>query len=241
MEIINKIQRKNNDFYKENPVTIAFLGDSVTHGCFECYADDYGNYQAVFEQKSGYPTKLKEILNMLYPRAQINIINSGISGDNVVNGNQRFERDIAPYSPDLVVVAYGLNDSTKGLDCLDDYINNLRDVFNKIKKLGSEIIFLMPNMMCDSVSPFLKSNLERDFAKGLVNIEKNNILKTYFDKAEELCIENNVEYINLYEVWKTLNNNGVDTTHLLSNYVNHPIREFHYYMAMKIIEKMFGI
>ena len=32
---------------------------------------------------------------------------------------------------------------------------------------------------------------------------------------------------------------GVDVTELLSNKLNHPIREIHYYMAMKLIETMF--
>lgn len=36
MEIIKKIVNKQ-DFYNYPTPTIAFLGDSVTHGCFECY------------------------------------------------------------------------------------------------------------------------------------------------------------------------------------------------------------
>ena len=64
---------------------------------------------------------MKEILNFLYPSAQINIINSGISGDNAVNGNNRFERDITPFNPDLVVVAFGLNDSCQGKEGVERY------------------------------------------------------------------------------------------------------------------------
>ena len=33
--------------------------------------------------------------------------------------------------------------------------------------------------------------------------------------------------------------NGVDITELLSNKYNHPIREIHYYTAVKVVEKMF--
>ena len=35
MNIKEKIARKLTDASSERPVTIAFLGDSVTHGCFE--------------------------------------------------------------------------------------------------------------------------------------------------------------------------------------------------------------
>ena len=115
MKIIEKIKTKNQDIYNVKAITIAFLGDSITQGCFECYFDDKG-VQTVFDAKSAYPTRVKEILNMLYPSAQINVINAGISGDNAVNGNNRFERDIAPYNPDLVVVSFGLNDACGGKD-----------------------------------------------------------------------------------------------------------------------------
>lgn len=36
MKIIEKLNAKQ-DIYVEKPVTIVFLGDSVTQGCFECY------------------------------------------------------------------------------------------------------------------------------------------------------------------------------------------------------------
>jgi hypothetical protein len=39
-------------------------------------------------------------------------------------------------------------------------------------------------------------------------------------------------------VWEKLEQAGVDVTELLANKLNHPIREFHYYMAMKLIETM---
>ena len=34
---------------------------------------------------------------------------------------------------------------------------------------------------------------------------------------------------------------GVDVTELLSNKLNHPIREFHYYTAIKLLETIFDL
>ena len=129
MKVIEKIAKKSQNIYENAPVTIAFLGDSVTQGCFECYFDENGVIQTVFDAKSGYPTRIKEILNTLFPSAQINIINSGISGDNAVNGNDRFERDVASFHPDLVVVAFGLNDSTGGKEKAEQYTTALKSIF----------------------------------------------------------------------------------------------------------------
>ena len=46
--------------------------------------------------------------------------------------------------------------------------------------------------------------------------------------------------VDLHSVWEKMIAAGVDVTELLSNKLNHPIREIHYYMAMKIVEAMLG-
>jgi lysophospholipase L1-like esterase len=40
------------------------------------------------------------------------MINAGINGDTTINLLRRFERDVVPYRPDLVVILVGLNDLT---------------------------------------------------------------------------------------------------------------------------------
>ena len=37
MKIIELLKQKQEGLIKNKPVTIAFLGDSVTQGCFECF------------------------------------------------------------------------------------------------------------------------------------------------------------------------------------------------------------
>ena len=51
MKIIDKLNAKQ-DIYGEKPVTIAFLGDSVTQGCFECYIKEDGKIETVFDYKN---------------------------------------------------------------------------------------------------------------------------------------------------------------------------------------------
>lgn len=102
MDITKKLSAKN-DMYGQPPVTIAFLGDSVTQGCFDCYIKEDGNVETYFDYSSAYSTRVREILSMLYPRVQVNIINSGISGDNSLGGLRRLERDVLRYAPDLTV------------------------------------------------------------------------------------------------------------------------------------------
>lgn len=51
-----------------------------------------------------------------------------------------------------------------------------------------------------------------------------------------LCKEYNITVCDLYSVWEKMSSLGVDTTELLANKLNHPIREMHYYIAIKLIE-----
>ena len=53
MNILKKIRAKQADLFAP-PVAIAFLGDSVTQGCFEVYLTSEGAVQTVFEPESGY-------------------------------------------------------------------------------------------------------------------------------------------------------------------------------------------
>ena len=236
MKIMELIKEKQNDLFGAKPVTIAFLGDSVTQGCFECYLTSPNSLETVFDYKSAYSTRVREILNMLYPNVQINIINAGISGDGAHVGLQRLERDVLSMNPNLVVVSYGLNDSTGGLENIDRYIDSLKAIFTEIKKRNIECIFLTQNYMNTTVSPHLKDKLFLDLAESFKdNVQNNGTLKAYFLAAKKLCEESGVAVCDIYNVWEKMSQAGVCTTELLSNKLNHPIRELHYYIAIKLI------
>ena len=146
LKIIQRLQEKAKKIHDVSPITIAFLGDSVTQGCFECYLTTDGGLETVYDYKNAYSTRLKEILNMLYPNVQINIINSGISGDSATRGALRVERDILAYNPDLVVVSYGLNDSTQGVDGIEQYKKSLDSIFGDLQSKGIDTIFINCNI-----------------------------------------------------------------------------------------------
>ena len=240
MKIIEKLSAKQ-DIYGAKPVTIAFLGDSVTQGCFECYIKEDGNIETVFDYKSAYSTRVREMLNLLYPQVQVNIINSGLSGDNAARGLTRLERDILPFSPDLVVVSYGLNDSTLGLEALESYKESIRQIITRLKNAGIEVIFLTQNYMNSKVSCHLKEQALRDCAASIMKTQVSGDLKIYETSAAAVAREAGAAVCDLYPVWEKLAQAGVDTTELLANKINHPIRDFHRYMAIKLIETMFEI
>ncbi len=240
MTLVEKIKQKQADIYSARPITLAFLGDSVTQGCFELYPVNPGNLDVIYDVEAVYHSQIKRIFSLLYPSLPVNIINAGISGDSAAQGLERLERDALSYKPDVTVVCYGLNDSGYGLERLSEYIESLRGIFSKIKESGSSVIFLTPNMIGTRVHQRISDPKIRNVATLMCTDEKNMFMDTYIDSARKLCEEMNVPVCDCYALWKGMQTAGIDTTWLLSNDINHPVRELHFMFAYELVKLMLG-
>lgn len=239
MSILTKIKEKQADIFNASPITVVFLGDSVTQGCFELYKTSPTTLNTVFDYNNAFSTKFKQMLNLLYPSVQINVINSGISGDNATGGLARMERDVLKYSPDLVVVGFALNDSTKGLDKLEGYKTAMQEIITKVKTIDAECILLTPNMMNTYVSYRVTDEMIKGVAEKCMTIQNEGVLDKYVEVLRMIGKENGVKVCDVYAKWKDMHNAGIDTTELLSNYANHPIRELHTLTATMLIDTIF--
>lgn len=57
-----------------------------------------------------YPNLLREGLASRFPHAVINVTVTAIGGENSIQGEKRFARDVVARHPDVVTIDYGLND-----------------------------------------------------------------------------------------------------------------------------------
>ena len=240
MTLIEKIKKKLADVYAVRPLTLAFIGDSITQGCFELYAEEPGNLNVVYDGEAVYHHQIKRILSLLYPSLPVNVINAGISGDTAPQGLARLERDVLSYRPDLTVVCYGLNDSGKGIARLNEYADSLRDIFARLKAAGSDVVFLTPNMIGTKVNPRITDVKIRRTAESICTAENARSMEVYLDSARALCAENEIPVCDCYALWKRMEAAGVDITSLLSNDINHPIRELHLMFAYELVKLMLG-
>ncbi len=218
------------------PILLGFLGDSVTQGCFELYTTGETTIQTEFRSYEAYHVKLKRIFEELYPSVPVNILNAGISGDNATNGLKRLQRDILSFSPDLVVVCFGLNDSCGGMDGLPGYANSLEEIFKTIKKSNTETIFMTPNMMATHVAQENRDPLVQSVLRDISAVQTAGILDAYMDKAREVCAANGVPVCDCYAMWKNFSQNGVDITRLLANRANHPTENMHWLFAAALFK-----
>ena len=240
MKLTDRIIAKQSDLFGERQPVIAFLGDSVTQGCFEIYVKNE-KLETKTRSTLAYHEKLREILAMLYPDVPINIINAGISGDCAKNAKNRLDRDCLSYNPDLVVVCFGLNDSMQGKEGIEDYKKSLAEIFEKIQKSGSDVIFMTPNMRTRMIDEPFSEKILADAAESVVKNEGDHWLDTYIYAARAICREYGVSVCDCNRIWKALVRNGVNLNSLLSNRINHPTEDMHWLFAYELARMIFDI
>ena len=238
MEIMKKIAAKARDNMNTDNVLLAFLGDSVTQGCFEIYKKEEHVIETVYDKENAYHAHLNRILSMLYPGAPVSILNAGISGDAAPHGLERLEQDVLCHRPDLVVVCYGLNDSANGMEALGRYRDSLRGIFESMKEAGIETIFMTPNMMNTRIGIGMQDEDMRRVAEDTRRIQIDGTFDAYMDEARKVCQECGVPICDCYERWKLLAANGVEITALLANGINHPTRQMNWLFAVSLLETM---
>ena len=233
MKIAEKLRAKNENPVGAAPVTIAFLGDSVTQGCFELYKTGVSGIETEFRVNEGYHTKLRGLLEKCYPAAPVNMIHAGISGDSAKSGLARVERDVIAYKPDLTVVSFGLNDSSLGMDKIEEYGESIREILKKLKESGSEVIFMTQNLLADKVSYEVPEEWQPMFSEMIKHFDD---FLAYMECAREVCRELDVPVCDCTRKWLKLKENGVDFVRLLSNRINHPTEELHWMFAVSLFE-----
>ncbi|MBR4073196.1 MAG: GDSL family lipase [Clostridia bacterium] len=203
---------------------IAFLGDSITEGCFELYDNHMGSISNVKDALSGYPTLLTNRLKELFPEKEIETVNAGIAGNSSGDALARIRDDVIDKKPDIAVVCLGLNDV--GQRDLEKYKSNLGEIFKALKNADIKVVFMTPNMVNTYVH-HLNLDILQKTAKSCAECQNDGTMDTFMDAARECARENGVAVCDVYAIWKKMQRYGVNTTELLSNHINHPIRPMH--------------
>ena len=237
MKIIELLTKKSQDNFGNRSPVIAFLGDSVTQGCFEIYRDGE-LLRTVFDSANGYAERTKKVLSMMYPETSLSIINAGINGGSAVNGALRLDRDVLCHDPDLVVVCFGLNDCNDDGVSAASYKQSLKEIFSRVHAAGKEVVFMTPNMMNTYVGHTVTDDYAKQLGAMFAERQNNGYFDSFIEAAREAAREEQVPICDCYRLWKSMNEQGVDTTALLSNGLNHPTREMHDLFAWELVKTL---
>jgi len=242
MKFLKKLNARDRELSLQPPATLGFLGDSITNGIFEVYpcTDANGNFAIsdVCEQDKGYVAHLRRLLHLLYPRAQLNIINAGVSGDNAPEALKRLERDLLAYKPDLTIVCFGLNDMCFGMEKREDFQAALRTITQRVLDAGGDCILMTPPMAAVYRHPLVPEQFHATAGK-YAELYADGTVHAYMQTIRDVASEKNVPLCDCFAKWERMYNAGVDTTKLLCNLLNHPVRELHPLIAHSLLDVIF--
>ncbi len=123
---------------------IVFFGDSIT----DCDRDR-GDEKSL---GNGYVKILADKLRPIYPDMDIELINKGVSGNEVCDLLARVQSDVIDYKPDAVVIMIGINNVIhkfkygKELN-LKQFESDLKALIKRLKDEGIVVIFLEPFLL----------------------------------------------------------------------------------------------
>lgn len=212
---------------KKDTIKIACLGDSVTQGVFEVGESENGEFLLTFDQEAVYHNRLKKLMEAFFPEGRIEIINAGISGDSAVSGLKRLEESVISKEPDFCILCFGLNDAASGSGGLAAYKNAMETMIRRMKEKGISVILLTPCMMNKTVSDKITTERLRQASENCAKIQREGTMDRYMETVRELAETYQVPLCDEYAVYQQWSRMGADTDELLSNYINHPVREIH--------------
>jgi acyl-CoA thioesterase I len=90
-----------------------------------------------------YPALLAEELRRRWPQLAVTVINKGVGGEMAYQMLARFERDVLPYHPQLVIWQTGSNQALRSED-IEGYSITIREGISRLKAASADIVLMDP-------------------------------------------------------------------------------------------------
>ncbi|CAN5536446.1 SGNH/GDSL hydrolase family protein [soil metagenome] len=162
-----------------------------------------------------YPNLLRVGLSHRFPMAVINVTVTAIGGENSIQGEKRFAKDVVARHPDVVTIDYGLND--RGIDPAA-VRTAWQSMITQAKNARIKVILLTPTgdltaKMDDPNDPLVKQAVA----------------------IRLLAKEQNVGLVDSFAFFKNAVDSGTKLETLMAQ-VNHPNRTGHELVAAGLLE-----
>ena len=181
------------------PITIVTFGDSTT-----ATRGPLVVYSMILEKElpaAGFPVK---------------VINAGIGGNTTQQAVARFEKDVLQHQPQLVIIQFGINDSTadvwrkppvtKSRISLEQYAANLRTLIKQLQDKQIAVILMTPNSMRWT------ANLKEMYGKPPYDPDNpdgfNLFLKSYAEMVRKIAKEEKVPLVDVYAAFENHEKKG---------------------------------
>lgn len=95
------------------------------------------------DRRNAYPAQLAAELMRRWPKLDIEVVNKGIGGEDAQQMVARFERDVLPYRPQLVIWQVGSNYTLRHTD-LDAYAAIIRKGIALLRAARTDVVLMDP-------------------------------------------------------------------------------------------------
>ncbi len=123
------LPRVSDRIARGKPLTVVAIGSSSTAGA------------GASSPGQSYPSVMEAALALRLPQMRINVVNKGLNGDNGRGMVERFERDVVPFRPHLVIWQVGANTVLREEDptAIADI---LREGIRRLKEAGADVLLM---------------------------------------------------------------------------------------------------
>lgn len=202
---------------------VVFAGDSVT---------DMGSERPVGEGLfdnlgRSYVRVIENMLMAWYPKLNIRITNSGISGNTSKDLLERFDRDIVELNPQWVSICIGINDVWRQFDvpaCRDyavsveEYEKNLETMILKIKDKVKGIFICTPYYIEPNKSDLMRNRMDEYIKVCKYLAQKyNGELVDFQGMYDEFCKYKHSSII----AWDRVHPNQMGATLMAKEFLKH--------------------
>ncbi|MEQ8846753.1 GDSL-type esterase/lipase family protein [Botrimarina sp.] len=202
------------------------LGDSITAGS---QIDPHADPTIVYHQQ--WHDRLVQTNSDVALRR----VNRGVPGDKVGDGAARFNSDVLPHQPDLLVIAFGINDCWEGPAALSRFGRGLETLaLRAIDETPACVALMTTNMMNHRVSEEVLQMAP--FARQSMRAQVSGWTTLYMRRVREVAESLQLPIVDGYAKWQAYADRGNDPDGLLANGANHPNRQGHALLAEALWE-----
>ena len=109
-----------------------------------------------------YPALLNEDLQRRWPQLAVTVVNKGVSGEIASQMLSRFEGDVLPYHPQLVIWQTGTNQALRTGD-IGGYIDTVREGISRLKAIWTDVVLMdpqfAPRVLARPTHPFIVDSI----------------------------------------------------------------------------------
>jgi acyl-CoA thioesterase I len=186
------------------PLKLVAFGDSITEG------GDATKPELIFWKRWAAE------LERRHPNARVTAVNGATGGDSTAHGLQRLDAKVLAEKPDLVLVAFGMNDHNKGYVAVPQFEENLKQIIARIRAATTAEVILLSAFPPNPKWKFGSHHME-DYAAA----------------TERVAQETRCAYADVFTNWQALAARKKPED-LLGNNINHP-NDFGHWIYYRVL------